>query len=57
MVNTTIEGDKSKKTEQSFTNMVEVKRPYFLTPSYSPWMNLININFDVTTMEIGEEVG
>ncbi|KAH0679196.1 hypothetical protein KY284_020281 [Solanum tuberosum] len=49
MVNTNIEGDGSKKTEQSSIKMVEANHPYFLTPSDSPGMNLININFDGTT--------
>ncbi|KAH0650535.1 hypothetical protein KY284_030447 [Solanum tuberosum] len=49
MVNTNIEGDGSKKTEQSSIKMVEANHPYFLTPSNSPGMNLININFDGTT--------
>ncbi|KAH0730464.1 hypothetical protein KY289_001652 [Solanum tuberosum] len=49
MVNTNIEGDGSKKTEQSSIKMVEANHPYFLTTSDSPEMNLININFDGTT--------
>jgi len=49
MVNTNIEGDGSKKTEQSSIKMVEANHPYFLTSSDSLGMNLININFDGTT--------
>ncbi|KAH0686658.1 hypothetical protein KY284_017211 [Solanum tuberosum] len=49
MVNTNIEGDGSKKTEQSSIKMVEANHPYFLTTSDSPGMNLININFNGTT--------